>query len=421
MLVCVIPPFGGPDETVHFFRAYQLTALKVAPPTNRAGFPVARVPSSLSPCLVAIGRVAFRESAKMTPSELRDCWNGAADGHNSEYGCAACWYSPLVYLPHALAVALGRLLHLRPILLLYLARVAGLVTGVSLVWLAIRVAPCFQLSLLLLALVPMALEQFCIVTADTVLISATFLLFAVVLRIVHQDESRIEPKWWLVAVFLSVVLGSVKPPYVAPLLLLAASRGDFARRRNAWLMLATGGVVALVSFLAWERGVSFLAHYITTRPATDAGRITEGFLHYTRQVLGDHGFSILDSFIGRAGWLDVSEPQAFTLLVWAVLSVGVATNAPAEGNPVALRLVAGLAFALGAGAMIYATYRFQVPDPNNVQGRYLMPLGPCAAVAVASPALHPASDPARLNRFFALFSALSIGVMAHYIAVRFYG
>jgi hypothetical protein len=117
----------------------------------------------------------------------------------------------------------------------------------------------------------------------------------------------------------------------------------------------------------------------------------------------------------------VSQPQSFTLLVWAMLAIGVATDAPAGGNPLALRVVAGLAFAVGAGAVIYATYRYWLPNPANVHGRYLFPLAPCAAVAVASPALRPASDPVRANRCFALFSVLSIGVMAHYIAVRFYG
>jgi hypothetical protein len=422
MLVCVIPPFGGPDETVHFFRAYQLSSLKVAPPTNRVGFPVARVPRSLDPCLSAIARVVFRESLKLTPNERNDCWNGVADGRKAEYECTACWYSPLAYLPQSLAVALGRLLHLRPIILLYLARAAGLVTGVSLVSLAIRVAPCFQRSLLLLALVPMTLEQFSIVTADTILVSSAFLLFAVVLRIVHQHQWHIEPKWWLIAGLSSVVIGSVKPPYVAPLLLLASSPGNFSRRRSAWLMLAIGGAAGLASFLIWQRiGFPTLAYFAATRPASDAGRITEGFLHYAQQVFGDHGFSLLDSFIGRAGWLDVSQPQSFTLLVWAILVIGMATDAPAGGNPLALRVVAGLAFVLGVGAMIFATYRYWVPNPSNVYGRYLLPLAPCAVVAIASPALRPASDPARLNRFLALFSVLSIGVMAHYIAVRYYG
>jgi hypothetical protein len=422
VLVCSIPPFGGPDETTHFFRAYQLSTPRVVPPTNQVGFPMARMPHSLQPCLTTIGRIVFRDSLKITPNERSACWTAESDGLKSEYECTACWYSPLAYLGQTLAVALGRLLNLRPILLLYLARVGGLVTGVSLVTLAIRVAPCFQRSLLLLALLPMALEQFAIVTADTVLIGVGFLLFAVVLRIAHDYRRHIEPKWWIIALLSAVVLGSLKPPYVAPLLLLAASQGDFGRRRIPWIMLAVGGAVALASFLVWQRfGFSTVAYYVATRPVGEAERIIDGFWPYTRQVFADHGFFLLESFIGRAGWLDVREPQSFTLLVWAMLAIGVVTDAPLRGNPLALRAVAGLAFALGTTAVIYATYRFWQPNPGNVHGRYLMPLTPCAAVALASPALRPESDPARPNRVFALLSVLNIAIMAHYIGVRYYG
>src|SRR6185369_3390333 len=104
-------------------------------------------------------------------------------------------YSPIAYLPQALAIGLGRSLGLSPVALLYCARLAGLAAALTLVSLAIRSAPMAKHVLLLLALSPMGLRQMSLLTADSLTIAYAFLFIAIVLRLVLVSGSARQSAW----------------------------------------------------------------------------------------------------------------------------------------------------------------------------------------------------------------------------------
>ena len=65
----------------------------------------------------------------------------------------------LPYVPSALALVAGRLLHAPALVLLYRGRLANLAGYIALVWAALRLIPAGRMILLTVALMPMVIHQ----------------------------------------------------------------------------------------------------------------------------------------------------------------------------------------------------------------------------------------------------------------------
>ena len=155
-----VPAYQGADEPAHLNRAYQVSEGRIT--AERSGMSVGgTLPVSMQV-----------RSGPLNPERrvFVDFRNTAP-------------YPPVSYLPHALALALGRTVSLPPRHLLYLGRVAGLMTALGLGFLAIRITPIAKRVFLMLALTPMAIRQMSMVSADSVTNGVSMLLVAVALRL----------------------------------------------------------------------------------------------------------------------------------------------------------------------------------------------------------------------------------------------
>lgn len=180
LLVFLTPPFEVPDEPQHFFRSYHLSELGVWG-ISRDGIGGAVLPSSL-PELVEhfLGTRAIFADRSLAPHPLADTWSQfhrPLAPHRREFVdfSGAVAYSPLPYLPQALAITLGRLFDAPPLALLYLGRpLNGLVAVVLIAW-GLRILPFGREAVLVAALLPLAQFEYASVSPDAAVIACAFL------------------------------------------------------------------------------------------------------------------------------------------------------------------------------------------------------------------------------------------------------
>ena len=250
LVLALVPPFKGADERAHFLRTYQVSEGTILPektPDGVGGF----LP----------GRLKARASLVSPPDRT------FLDFRNTAL------YSPVPYLPQATIIGMGRFLDLPPGTLLYLGRLAGLITAVTLTFLAIRTAPIGKLLFLLMALTPMAVRQMALLTADSVSNASAFLLIAIFLRLSLDPEMRLQRGVLVLLVLCSLVVVLSKQTYF-PLLALyflcpvtkAGSRWRYA----AIFLIMTGAGLALLA--AWSLAIRplYLPQHIA--PGADPGR-----------------------------------------------------------------------------------------------------------------------------------------------------
>lgn len=250
VFIAAIPAYQGADEPAHLRRAYQISTGRLVA-ERRDDFVGGMLPASM----------------KARQGPLRPDQQTFVDFRNTAV------YPAVPYLPHALAIAIGRMLMLSPVILLYVGRIAGLLAALTLVCVAIRITPVAKHVFVLIALTPLAVGQMSMVTADSVTNGAALLFVAMLLRLCAAPKPSRGGRTMASLVLCAVALSVSKLAYF-PLSLLygicpAAPFGGQRRYAIGFLMVAGTSAAALAAWL-WLIRDLYIAQHIA--PDADPGR-----------------------------------------------------------------------------------------------------------------------------------------------------
>jgi uncharacterized membrane protein len=422
----LMPPLQAPDEFVHFLRAYEIShghfisLGAVSVPVPVAGFIESFPPRLLS---------GTGEKDPIRKTDLSRFLHLPPDDSTTrtlKLGNVYL-YSCVPYLPVVIAIRIGLLTHAPPLALLYVGRLAALVFFVALTYVSLRMIPAGQLAMAFVALLPMTLHQAAAVSADAATISLAFLLIAYTLRLaLDSSVGRLSARQYVALGCLILACALSKPsPWLAlvPAVIPAAK---FPPRRK-WLMVALAWGMGLAAVAAWQsinhanfdrfirsrdaREIDTAANtrFLLRHPASAAASVTA--------AVGREGGQLVDQFVGRLGWLEVSLPPwliwgCAALLLVAAMPSGAPVRPWQRGVLIALFLTAVVTLFVGQAII-------EVPDlPQQgallgrsildaVQGRYLIPLAPLFLVALSG--LRPRFSPGLAGLCLAA-AALASGV-----------
>lgn len=393
VFAAVVPPFQSPDEFDHVERAYALSKGRVmlSSDANRGTASGAWIDDGLLAYMDLYEHLPFEPNARLgddarnKASELG--WRGT-ETFSAAPGTG--YYLPVVYLPQALALAIGRVSGASIDASYRAARLAsGFVASLLLFAAFMRWRP--SIPAMALLLLPMTLFQWSGAGIDALSIGAA----ALALALWWEQEARgAEASLRRIAVvggLLVVVVGCRF--HMAPLLLvplLMARR--FSLRRVAV------GLAPIASIAAW----TLLALATTQHPntadmsagekllayATDPSRLFEvaWMTATTPAIVEFYG----RSFVGVLGWLDTALPSAVHA-AWALL-LGVAlvwSLMVADWRQARWTHAVGGVLAVGSAVLVPLLLLlmwtpFESPTIDGVQGRYF--LLPMLALAMAIPA-----------------------------------
>jgi uncharacterized membrane protein len=390
-------PFRAPDEYHHFFRAYEISEGRLVAKRVGNEFLGDYLPRSLD----QIARVSASYPDSPPTTTERQHVSAArliklkAKARDFLPFPGAALHAPLVYVPAACGIAIGRLLHAGPLLLFYFARCANAIVAGGLLGWALRRSARSAPFLASLALLPMCLFQVGTVTADAVTFALSLFWSGEILRARAADDADLWPR--SVWIFMAAVLSLLRFPYpLLGLLVLAVPRLKLGRTRAEYARFLFFFFVALIApCLCWVATVQHLR--VQMRPLVEvdpAGQLhfvlthPFHFLHLVGSEMARAGIEYLRELIGVFGWLTFRLPNWIYIAVIACLVVTICSSDPKLRLTIRFRLFSfGLAI---TGLLLTALIVYMAWDAVGAariegwQGRYAIPFLPLGAFAIAN-------------------------------------
>jgi uncharacterized membrane protein len=386
-------PFRAPDERNHFLRAYEISEGRLHSARVSGDITGDDLPASLSRLSEALGNHSVQQIETAQIRAARALRLIPNEREFIEFSTAV--YSPVAYLPSAVAISIGRLFGLGPLALIYFARCGNLLLASCLIALALSRAGYARRTMLLIVILPMTVSQVATVTADAMSFGVSFLWIAMVIETAIAGAGDVSLKRIVALVCLALAVSQLRPPY--PLLGLLALLIPTTRFRKKNVLLCLGIIGAsLLPALAWNIGA---ARFLQQAPITQTVQPVEqarwvlkhpgSFWHRAKQDLRLRGVEYWQQFVGRLGWLNIPLPSWIYVGFAAALAIGVFIGprdppSPLVWQRIALALVAAGAI-LAIQFMLYLTFNpVKSPFIFGVQGRYFVPPAVLAAFAFSN-------------------------------------
>jgi uncharacterized membrane protein len=439
----LLPPFQGPDEFVHFDRAYMLSEGKlkfvVEPASGRIGHYLPASIKELEDTLQS-RKIAGRRDVKQNLDAMAKAAKIQTKPEATLFYDNIAYYPPLAYAPHVAAITIARILELPIIYVYYAARLGGLIFFLGIMYLLIKYVRILKLPLLTIALMPISIQQGLIVSADCVTIMLILMLVCYVINMTfHDGDKVIDSKDMAVFYLLCALIAITKGPYVV----LALLYFMIPRKRcSSGIAYWAGGIgmilVGVLLMAAWK----FLQTDLSTTTVGTIVGVTSGkntdLFHILHRVFIDTMFSVyLAKSAFWLGWTDVRLPVVFLasytfLMLWPILMADTTIDQRvAELRKTGFIIIAFIFCAWTAYHISMYLAEFQRPEGKilGMQGRYfvrlLFPL--LVGIYLVIPGkwrLTCSRLPWRIEvliKIHCMLLALFLAVATGYIFFRYYG
>lgn len=382
------PPGQGPDDLEHFYRAYQVSNGDWLS-TRRNNLVGGPLPKDLLVVAQMVPR--GRKGRQQKPTDVLEKIHADRSRAQSEQTMFVhvpnmALNFPILYLPQASGIAIGKVFSASPVALTYLARFANLLAWVVIVFLAIKTIPMAKWLMLMVALTPMSLYLATSMSADTLTYGLCFLFVAVVMNLAYGHTS-VGMKSSLLLLTLCVLVTLSKVVYIAliPLLFLIPRARFKSNGHYLSFIVSCFGLTTTMAFL-WSRVVLFL--YLpaslgeTPDPEAQIGFILSDPFRYLlifTSTIDSKLENITQQLIGVLGWLDTPLPLWFYLMSYTAIGL---VSLFDQTSAIRLRFCAKFIilavitvgiFLIFTGLYIKWT-SVGSPVVMGIQGRYFIPL-----------------------------------------------
>jgi hypothetical protein len=403
----VVPPLRGPDEISHFLRihAYARGALlPTAELDGRKGIFVSRDLYAELSFYKEAGERFFRERRQgLRYGTLMAEHRTARPGLSDEDETAGLFmpfagtegYNPAAYIPYILGAGLGDAMGLDFPTTLLIMRILGVIAFTAALAFAIRITPALKWAFVLIAMLPVALYNRSVLSADGAALASAL----VVTALCFSGTRRLRPVWerslWMTLCALA------KQPQIVFLLL------EGLVGRKAWRH--GGGSMALVivpglvlsplwvmavsaDVAAWRLQVSEFHPPEQFDPLWKLAYMWEHPLHFpwaAWNAVMIQGGRLWEELIGILGWQDiVLGPWIYLCLTVLLMFVAIQKLHLDASARRRTALITGLVVA-GYVVLVYLIFFLTytpigIDHVRGVQGRYFVIALPAAAVFVAA-------------------------------------
>ena len=228
----ILQPFAMPDEEFHFGEAYRLSNAMMGQPINdEQGY-------------IYMRECDINERVSCPNNEYTiDMIKALIRGNNerSEKMVASestrNLYSPIImYVPQAIGLTIGRLLHVNYIRLIFLGRIMNLLMFTAIGYWAIKMMPYGKWIFFAICQIPMVLESVSSLSYDVLILALTLLLIAYLLKLLDSEE-KIGIKQLGILALMIAIYATLKPVYI-PLVALVYLLPDRRISGKKWKSLA---------------------------------------------------------------------------------------------------------------------------------------------------------------------------------------
>jgi uncharacterized membrane protein len=388
MLVFIMPPLSVADEQAHFLNVLKISHFDLLPSVHEGSIGT----------FLTMDEVTFLKkynSAQNIHMSFSELFKGYSESKFKTQFFASSYVTlnPFPYLIPGMAVAIARAMFERIDVysLLIIARLANLTVAILLTRYALKITPAFRNSMFLLALMPMTLHQFASTSYDALLIPASFVLFAYIVKLITASRDyRISIKDIVVICLCFSVIFAAKPVYATvALLFLAVSFKKFGTWKKYVSCIALLACCA-VTFYFIPVWINTYALSSLQSAVSMASVETGGFVFNMKNInsLVDGTVNYFSDdwklqFFGVLGWLRIYLPKAFSEIFYVILALSVIVDAcQIKGINIRARILSYVSLYIFSVALIVNAFINWNPALNmvgkkiayGIQGRYFIPI-----------------------------------------------
>ena len=396
----LIAPYQSPDENVHHWRAAMLANGQVLLEPSAHGV---REGGLIDKHFEAYSHAAAQMRAG-NPANDPDQWR-----HFQELGDRVHWagrevpvvaagtgyYTPVLYLPHAVAIWIAQQLDLSMTNTYELIRAVVIGSALAIVFYACSIwRP--NVLMLMLVLTPISLFQWYSPTVDGLSNALLILLLALWLRVSRADSGarslRDEVLIYAIVFIISTTRTHLLPTLLIPATLLVQR---FSGRRLLALGALTLCVLGWQGFAASVSGQNFLKRQHSTSEIIwiYAANPMEFLRALGRTFESERQVDFyVKSFVGTLGWLDVPLKNSKVQVVYGFLAAGLGltiwSGVPWLRRDLITRVsavVMGVSSGLIAFLALAVSWNdYPTQEINGIQGRYMIPVAVILAFGAGS-------------------------------------
>ena len=390
----ITPPFKAPDESAHFYRAYSVATFNITSQKQGEEYGT-NIPKSIQQMTKDLessenpqsNMSQYKHSIKYWGTRpLNDTVGSFKVFNNSSI------YSPVPYIPQAIGINIGRLLHLSPLLVFYSGRLVNLFVWILLIYFSIKFIPFGKWVIFCIALIPISIFQVSSMSAD----AATYgliVFFISLFMYLRSNPVRISQSTKVLFLTLPLLLSLLKFGYFTfAFFLIFIPDRYFESKRDKWIKVCLITVISTVLTLIWYfvvKDINILysspAQDLLVDPVRQRGYIFTYPLQFVKTILFTlfiHPVSnnILTSSIGELGWLNIKIPLFLIVGNFVTIFLSLISIKPLKSFKLSKPLVlytAGLIvfLILFLCIALYITYSpVGSVDIAGIQGRYFIPI-----------------------------------------------
>ena len=336
---------------------------------------------------------------------------------------------PLMYVPQAIGITIGRIFGANFIILFWLGRLMNLLFYAALLYFAVKTTPKFGVLLSLVGLMPMALHQAASYSYDAFINGMALLLIALMMRATER-KGRMEVKEYLQILAVGMLMSPAKAVYTPMLaLLLFIPKERFGSGKRKMLMICyiwAASLAAVAVFQLggirnamtsgggdtnWEGNANYTLGYLVSHPGETAqlfvGSLRANLTEWPYQAIGN-----------RLSGLSM-EVTGWKITVYAVLLC--LASQTAKGNETQVTGRERAAYLLVSAAVVFLvmlTMLLNWTSQNDtmiqgIQGRYFIPIVPLLLMCLNNRMIRLNINPERilLTGAIAIHLAVLSGVM----------
>lgn len=292
--------------------------------------------------------------------------------------------NPIDYTPQIIGVVIGRILNLPAIIILYLGRLFGLASCITIIYFCLKYIPILKKSLFFISCLPLSIQTFIAISYDGIIFCSAIALISFVLYSIKNANFKLSTIHYLILTIISTTLIAVKPVYY-PLcfMLFFIPTQHFKNKKRKVLSISAVLSISLILFFLW----SFLS--VVTEPGNGADTggqiafIISNPIKYAviliRNILDAPFLYLLR--LGALEWLDIPTNEFYiiaTLIFFTLLCVKEHFTTPTISLSKTFRWTTTLVFIITTLLIFTALYIQWTSvgsfDVEGVQTRYLLPI-----------------------------------------------
>lgn len=230
LFMIFMPEKWGTDETIHFYRCYDLTQGKIVYSLTEDNRVLTQLPAEI------------KEIENKKIGETKEEVNILNDAV----------YSPIQFIPEIVGMKIGLLFTKNATHLFYIARISNMICCIALLYLAIKIIPVGKKVLFLLALIPSTIESISIISQDGITIAISFLFIAYILKIIYDNNNQMRKKDYCIIPLLAIILSQCKIVYFPIILLiLCIPKERFKSNKKKWLWILLTLFITFIASITW--------------------------------------------------------------------------------------------------------------------------------------------------------------------------